>query len=113
MPVPVDEGCIVVVQIPASLGFDKLNFVELSGMFGLKKKFPYTIDAANRKIRVENACVRWQENTAQAQITIGLLKNPAYVSKHDSFEVSVFDFNEFKISFVQTNLFVTTTPGSI
>jgi hypothetical protein len=33
-------------------------------MFGNKKAFPFTIDAAKRQIRVENACIRWQENTA-------------------------------------------------
>lgn len=54
------------VQIPASLGLNRLEFVELSGMFGIKKNFTYSIDAASRRVLLENACVRWLENSAQA-----------------------------------------------
>lgn len=35
MPVPVEKGCNIEIKIPDSLGINRLEFVELSGMFGI------------------------------------------------------------------------------
>jgi hypothetical protein len=111
-PVPIEQGCIVLVQIPDDFTVveGNISMVQGWGIFGGKRKLSAEIDANARTVKIVDQCVEYSSAGMQSTIQLSVLRNPNYVRETKTFGINVMDKQSNLIASV--NSFITYTPTS-
>lgn len=92
LPMPLETGCILMIDIPLDVTFDeKLTDVQVYGIFGYQRKVQFSLSGDYRKLRIDDACLEYREESNPAVIIITQLKNPRAVMPTGSFILSITD----------------------
>lgn len=92
MPLPLETGCKISVQIPADFTqvYQEVSKVQVYGMFGFIRSLPFTVRAPST-IEIRDACLSYTENYIEAKIRIKHVVNPSSVRDTEPFIILVHD----------------------
>jgi len=115
VPVPVEEGCIVTIQLPDEfkLSSGNLNRVKGWGIFGGSQELNFGIDESSRVIKIVNQCARYSGADMSTGLEIHMLQNPSVVMTTKSFTIYVQDKFTKGIAVVNADVLYKTTPGKV
>lgn len=75
VPIPVEEGCIVIIQLPEdfSLSAGDLARVEGWGIFGFKRDLNVGIDEQDRTIKIVDQCQKYSPADVKTQVRFSMI----------------------------------------
>lgn len=90
MPVPLETGCLIYIQIPADFTrlYQEMTDVQVYGMFGFIRSLPFAVQA-NNMVEIRDACTSYTENQLWAKVRIRSVVNPSSVRETSQFVIKV------------------------
>ena len=113
VPVPVQEGCTVLIQLPDDfiLRAGDLTRVQGWGIFGRKTDLSFGIDESSRIIKIVDQCAYYSGANTAAELEIEQFKNPKLVRTTKSFFIQVMDQNNQGVAELASGLVYDPTSG--
>jgi len=115
VPMPVEDGCIILLYIPEDFTVDEGNLVVVKGwgIFGATKALNFEVDENARTIKIVDQCEPYSTDGLSSTIKLTKLKNPDFVKPSASFRIYVHDKNSELIAKVEALVEYTPSPGTV
>ena len=115
IPVPVQGGCILLIQIPEdfTIASGDINRVEGWGIFGSRTDLNAEIDERERTIKIVDQCLPYSGANIDSYISISQVKNPKVVRQTQSFTIKLFDENSEGIAEIESEILYNPIAGAI
>ena len=91
VPVPVEEGCIVTIQLPEDFDLiaGELQRVQGWGIFGFPVDLNFGVDESERVIKIVDQCTKYSDAKTITALKITSIMNPSLVKQTKSFSIKV------------------------
>jgi hypothetical protein len=114
-PVPLDQGCIILIQFPSSLQISQTDLISIRGvgLFGTSRILTNTITTANNTVTITDGCLTYIEPDFDAILEFTSIENPLSTMPTDSLNIIVTDVSGNMIAQKSTGVQYVATFGAM